>query len=680
MASYPPRRARDRLGPLRQSSHGAPAEQAPAAIVPSTDAGVDWRRRDATADNTRLGQAERVPHNSYTEQLDSSPCMTGYSPSSSDFEPISDSEVVQLAPSPLPPPAQTFPSNLSRTLSQRRRGREDSYLSNDSTDYGRDTSQQPQAGRQEAVVAATNMMDDERHRRGTEGDDEDSSAFEDVEDARGRARTRRIRDPELKKSMLEDALRSSLATLLSLAPVQAGLSQTPAMSYASLASLWQPAAASSGSVSRTAPAGSQMGPASMRPLREATFAGVLVEERDDAEKEAIQAGPSHIEVFSASSSSGSGSEADNTTELGVRPPSTSLGGSRAIPIGTSRRSLSDSVPSGSAPRFSPLQSRPVGQPTSDSPSSTWNRSRRGAGGAGGHGAGGSRRRGRGRGGSASPGPATVEERRRARAAAASAAGLAYSTGPDWAGSGVRYSEGEGSSAERDEDFHDLISTARFFSDLSPRASRGPFSSLPSSYDSGRTTLPPTSSSTSAWASSAVPFSAGPRSASSSDEGVEDESDPALASESVPTLESLSSGAEGSRSPRLELQLEGSGPAAAKDTRPAQRSESHSSERSQDSSAKKASQEPKKGWFSWIRGLGCTVELKVWHLVGICGVLIGAGWAAGSLVHALVPGSWLASHLRFAPAASAAVKSTSRYPASSRFASLSTSGSMSELFL
>lgn len=197
-----------------------------------------------------------------------------------------------------------------------------------------------------------------------------------------------------------------------------------------------------------------MGPASMRPFREAPFAGVMVEEGDDvdAEEEAeVEAGPSHVEVFSASSSSGSGSEADNGTELGARPPSTSLGGSRAIPIGTSRRSLSDSVPSGSGPtssRFSPLQSRPVGQPTSDPP---WTRSRRGASGAaGGHGTGQSRRRGRGRGGSASPGPATVEERRRARAAAASAAGIPYSTGPDWAGSGVRYSEGEGSSAERGE--------------------------------------------------------------------------------------------------------------------------------------------------------------------------------------------------------------------------------------
>ncbi|GAA5986942.1 hypothetical protein JCM10908_000964 [Rhodotorula pacifica] len=686
MASYPPPPTQSHAGPSRHSSASLPSQIG--SRPPPTDANrLAARHRDATTNDSR-GRADRNVHrdDSATEGLGSSPCMTGYSPSSSDFEPISDSEVVRLnpsAPSPLPPPrlaaqAHPLPSNLSRTLSQRRRSREASYLSTDSAASSRDTSQ-PLPHTSHAMAAS---MDDESHRRGIEGDDEDSSAFEDVEGARGRARTRRMRDPELKKSMLEDALRSSLATLLSLAPVQAGLSQTPAMSYASLASLFQPAASTSGSVPRTAPAGSQMGPASMRPQREAPFAGVMLEEGDDVDdEEGVAPGPSHADVFSASSSSASdasGSDAESTTELGVRmPASTRASGSHAIPIGSSRRSLSDSVPSGSAPtaassRFSPLQSRPVGQPVSDSPPSAWNRSRRGPSGASGLGSG--RRRGRGRGGSASPGPASVEERRRARAAAA-VAGSTYSAGADWAGSGVRYSEGERSSAERDEAFHDLLSTARYFSDLSPRASRVPFSSLPSSYDSGRTTLPPTSSSTSAWASSAAPFSTGPRSASSSDDGAEDESDPALASESVPTLESLSSGAEGERSPLADPPSTAS--KTAQEPRSDHRGESHSSERSPESLPEK---KQKKGWFSWIRGLGGTVELKVWHLVGICGVLIGAGWAAGALVHALVPGSWIASHLRLAPAATAAVKSTSRYPASSRFASLSTSTSMSELFL
>lgn len=421
-----------------------------------------------------------------------------------------------------------------------------------------------------------------------------------------------------------------------------------------------------------------MGPASMRPRREAPFAGIMLEEGDLEAEEEVKAGPSHADVFSASSSSDSSSEVDSTTELGVRPPPAGQGGSRAIPIGSSRRSLSDSVPSGSgaasgpSARFSPLQSRPVGgQPITESPASTWNRSRRGASGFGT----GSRRRGRGRGGSASPGPASVEERRRARAAAATAAGLAYATGSEWAGSGVRYSEGEGSSAERgehdsatqatarrgrapsvalhsresltsislptDEAFQDLLSTARFFSDLSPRASRAPFSSLPSSYDSGRTTLPPASSSTSAWAASAVPSSsAGPRSRSSSDEGAAEESDPALASESVPTLESLSSGAEGESSPLLGLEASEVSKRTKETRQDQQRSESHSSERAADPAANKEKKPKKKGWFSWFRG--GTIELKVWHLVGICGVLIGAGWAAG---YATVSLGWVSSKQR-----------------------------------
>ena len=191
----------------------------------------------------------------------------------------------------------------------------------------------------------------------------------------------------------------------------------------------------------------------------------------------------------------------------------------------------------------------------------------------------------------------------------------------------------------DEAFHDLLSTARFFSDLSPRASRAPFSSLPSSYDSGRTTLPPASSSTSAWAASALPLSsAGPRSPSSSDDGAADESDPALASESVPTLESLSSGAEGERSPLLGTGTDAS--KRTKESRQEQRSESLSSERAVDPTANKEKKAKKKGWFSWIRG--GTVELKVWHLVGICGVLIGAGWAAG---YATVSLRWIRTEQR-----------------------------------
>jgi len=40
---------------------------------------------------------------------------------------------------------------------------------------------------------------------------------------------------------------------------------------------------------------------------------------------------------------------------------------------------------------------------------------------------------------------------------------------------------------------------------------------------------------------------------------------------------------------------------------------------------------KKGWLEWL-GIGVssekkTVELGIWHVVGICGVLIGVGWGA-----------------------------------------------------
>lgn len=176
----------------------------------------------------------------------------------------------------------------------------------------------------------------------------------------------------------------------------------------------------------------------------------------------------------------------------------------------------------------------------------------------------------------------------------------------------------------DEAFQDLLSTARFFSDLSPRAARAPFSSLPSSFESGRTTVPPaSSSSTSAWAAASMPPPLRPgQLASSSDEGGEEESDPALASESIPTLESLSSGAEGDISPSPTGSRDQSVSGTSKHSGPTKAGSPGGDTKPSDKPRKEG------GWFSWIRGLGGTVELKVWHLVGICGVLIGAGWAAG----------------------------------------------------
>ncbi|KAJ8294671.1 hypothetical protein OF846_002485 [Rhodotorula toruloides] len=565
------------------------------------------------------GAVDAQNKDSGTEAAYTSPWTGINSPSSSDFEAISESEV------PDPPPharggiAQRgayVPSNLARSLPQHRRMREDSYDSSaDRTGL---------VGIADRAGGLGGFLDEEQHRRGIEGDDEDSSAFEDVEEGRGRARTRRVRDPELKKSMLEEALRSSLATLLSLAPVQAGLSQTPSMSYASLASLFQPTASSaSASSSSTASFAPRSG--SHRP---APFASALSDplEEDDEESPARQV---HEDVFLSSSSSASSS--DDATRLAP----TSSTRTRAIPISRARdhsRSYSDSLPPSSSD-YSPLQpSQPLGVPTSDSPP-VWSRRRAAAVG------GGLRRRGRGRGGSTSPGPASVEERRRARAAAAAMAGAAgvsaslahLREGESAESEGGALTEGEGEMVERDEAFHDLLEAARFFSDLSPRASRGTsYFSQPSSYDSTKTTLPARPPATSATWSSNPLFQS--LSTTTTPPLSSEEDDPALASESVPTLEGLSSeGDEHSPAPASTGEQDEKG-------RPVKR-EGPSHERKEES-------QRARGFFPWLRKLGSTIEVKVWHLVGICGVLLGAGWAAGTLIHTLAPASWLASHLTF----------------------------------
>ncbi|TNY22962.1 hypothetical protein DMC30DRAFT_390686 [Rhodotorula diobovata] len=478
---------------------------------------------------------------------------------------------------------------------------------------------------------------DDDARRAIEGDDEDSSAFEDAgdrdrererEEGRGRARTRRaaVRDPELKRSMLEDALRSSLATLLSLAPAQAGMSQTPSMSHASLASLFQPTASASGPTVTSASAG----PSRAGVKRPSPFATALVdpldEEDDEDEAVAAQSGSVFEDVFASSSSSSSPSSGDDEgTQLapGPGPPR-----SHAIPIASSSRSraYSDSASPGTA-GFSPLvPSRPLGagHPTSGSPP-YYSRSRRGAAPVRRRG-----ERGRGRGGSTSPGPASLEERRRARAAAAAAA------------AGATVASEEERETHRDEAFQELVDAARFFSDLSPRNSlRAPYSSLPSSYETARPRTTTTTTTASSWAPATT------ASATSTPPFYSDE-DPALASESPPVLEGLSSGAEGEgddRSPPLPGALpvdekrgiregEKGGPAPA---------------RAADGAAAPAKE--RQGWFSWLRALGATVEVKVWHLVGLCGVLIGVGIGASSLVRTLAPASWLAARLDFAHHAS-----------------------------
>lgn len=174
------------------------------------------------------------------------------------------------------------------------------------------------------------------------------------------------------------------------------------------------------------------------------------------------------------------------------------------------------------------------------------------------------------------------------------------------------------SLRTDEAFQELVDAARFFSDLSPRNSlRAPYSSLPSSYETARPRTTTTTTTASSWAPATT------ASATSTPPFYSDE-DPALASESPPVLEGLSSGAEGEgddRSPPLPGALpvdekrgiregEKGGPAPA---------------RAADGAAAPAKE--RQGWFSWLRALGATVEVKVWHLVGLCGVLIGVGIGA-----------------------------------------------------
>ncbi|BGP15457.1 hypothetical protein JCM10213v2_003425 [Rhodosporidiobolus nylandii] len=588
----------------------------------------------AQQDEEGTGDEGQQAHKMASEVESSLSPWTGVgSPSSSDFEAISDSEV-RVLNDPRPP---TFPSNLARSLSQHRT-------------HGRDESQRSIAAVEpprERGRRGSREDEEDVHRRGIEGDDEDSSAFEDGQDeGRGRGRTRR-RDPELKRSMLEDALRSSLATLLSLAPVQASMSQTPSLSHTSLSSLFsssfQPASAPSTS-STSAP----LRPPPPQRARTSLFASSLHDSLDEEEDYDDAAAPSSAgeEVFLASSSSCD----EDGTQLGLsgRPgaiPITLTSSSRAV-----HQSYSDSTsalfPAGgesTSSGYSPLiASRPLGAPSSDSPPA-YSR-RRGT----------ARRRGRGRGASNSPGPgpASVEERRRARAAASAARGR--ETEPEM-------QEGREGRVERDEAFAELLSAARFFSELSPRSSR----TLPHSlstvrapgHASPRPSIPqPLFASTQ---SAATPW---PATADATDEegatGGE-ESDPALASESVPTIEGLSSGPDSSKGERSPSPSAG--------------------EKEKEEEAEKKTNEPKKGgFFGWLRGLaGAVVELKVWHLVGIAGVLVGVGLGAGTLLRSLVSSAPLLDLLN-SPSSSSAARPLSRVPPRlARFGTVSTAAAVGE---
>ncbi|GAA6007539.1 hypothetical protein JCM10207_006379 [Rhodosporidiobolus poonsookiae] len=649
--------------PHRPSRPAAPHEADEPPTRPALDAESAIASRAGEGSNL-LGDAHAQ---SETDAASLSPWTGVGSPSSSDFEAISDSEVRVLPsagrdslPSQPHPSLPVGASNLTRSL----RTREDSYTSSlgsssDRAATGRGRSAfsfSGSLGRGRGERFAS-VEEDERHRRGVEGDDEDSSAFEDAPEERGRGRTRR-RDPELKRSMLEEALRSSITTLLSLAPAQAHMSQTPSISHVSLASLFSSSFPSPSSPSSAvSPSTSTARPAPAPPARrQAPFAFALEEDDEDDEPEELQppSSSSAEEVFLSSSSDEEG------TQLALHP--------RAIPISASssrsrsRRAYSDAYPSTApaptsfAPGFSPLQpSRPLGA-TSDSPP-LYSRRRGSAGLA-------SRaRRGRGRGGSKSPGPASVEERRRARAVWAGARsevlpGQGYERGEERRGGET---DGERDGVERDEAFAELLDAARFFSDLSPRASR---TSLPSS-SSGLTytsasasssTQPlfPSSSYTTAGWTSAVAGRGREGDESTPPPASGEESDPALASESVPTLSGGASSGDGEgRSPS---------PVSAA-TR--EKGEAKKDEKGEEGEKGEHGPRPRRKRtriLGWLKGLGeRVVEIKAWQLVGICGVLIGVGLGAGSLLRSLAASTPLLDLLNLSPSATASPGSLIRVP-------------------
>ncbi|GAA5829933.1 hypothetical protein JCM11251_007937 [Rhodosporidiobolus azoricus] len=713
----PPKLTRRNTVRQGQADDTAAASAEPGPLPASTSA------FDVGAHDHRQPQLGKVRYR--MDEADSanlSPWTGLGSPSSSDFETISDSEVRHV--------------DLTSASSSSHRARQDSASSMSNSSRGRGTSS--------SRSAAFGGDDSDANRRGIEGDDEDSSAFEDAggyaggygddERGRGRGRTRRREPgPEMRRSMLEDALRSSLATLLSLAPGQpSAMSQTPSMSHASLAALWSPTS--------TAP---PTAPAVIRPSQQrvSPFASALEHEDEDEEDDLEHVDrptlSSGEDVFLSSSSSSSSSSSEDGTQLGLVGGPFTRSTPAPLPINITTHPSSSSAPqsqsrsrtrsyshpesdyiaappssslglglgnageanSANSSSYSPLHpSRPLlagGLPSSNSPP-TFSRSRhtrdphtRGTGWShgtrkrGGRGGGGTRR-----GGSTSPAPmpASVEERRRARAEAAAAAAAGW--GSQSVGEGVRRGGGErrgtgtgtdveGDGVERDEAFAELLCAARFFSDLSPRSSRTalpslplPLSSLPSYYASASAssaTQPLFGSGSNALQMSTA--SGGGRredgerdeEEEEEDEEDEEEDDPALASESVPTLGGLSSGDSSRRSRSTSSAAE---VAKSPDTEFGPKEEKALDQPNEKQPEEEGGKKRTGGGvLGWLRGLGsAVVELKVWHLVGICGLLIGVGLGAGSLISSLASSTPLLSFLHL-------------HPPSSSFGPVPTSGSL-----
>lgn len=536
---------------------------------------------------TRLRRVCRHPPNSAKDRRSppvghvgafSFPWTTLTSPSSSDFDMVSDSEeVYHLDPAASGTkrhhePIQ--PSNLSRSFSRSRNQQGDVQAAQHAISKyaGSVSGIGSEMGRRETP---------EREAKDADGDDEESA----VEDSRGRGRTRQRRkweeDPAARKSVVEEALRSryvvccpattrtdrytscrSLATLLTLSAHPQTMS--PAMSQASLTSLLSPSNRSPGTSSPLhTHSRADIFPRAP-PFRPSPFAFALSESLADEPDEDVKTIEQELQDAQQWESNPSSSEAEPIDYSSSSDDGTQLAPhrrpSRAIPIPSSSRtgSQSSSLPT-SATLFSPIQSRtlPLG-PSSASPP-TWSRRRR--------------RRGQRR-ASVSPGPASIEERRRARA----------------------MTDAEDESVEVNHVFLELVDAAKTFMSMSPRMSGTTGSSSGTAggrYGTGSLSPLPPVRIEQQW----TPEADGIASPTSSFPF----SDPVLAS-SVPTVD-LSSGED--------FVEPGAKARASVVSKGAYKGEAGGGKR----------------WLGWLGG---TVSLKVWHLIGLAGVLIGVGVGAGSV--------------------------------------------------
>lgn len=421
------------------------------------------------------------------------------------------------------------------------------------------------------------------------------------EEGRGRGRTRdrkRTEDVVVKRNLVEDALRSSIATLISLSGPRQTMS--PAVSSVTLSALVNPHQPIPGSISphrssyessRQVHARPRPPPRSFTAVASATFFFEDDEDEFEAQQAFTQEETSQWEDAvhkSSTSETDDGAAVDVSDDEGTQlgPRGLAAGGhpSQAMDMSafsrTARereRSLSDSLSSRPS-IYSPIQSRSMGTSLPTASSSWGRRSTR-----------------RPRRPSVSPGPASLEERRRARAGRTGRVAQQVAS----------LTDDDNEAFELEHTFFELVDAASMFMSMSPRHASGSvvggtISSsatarlgVASPRPSGMTSPRPLTQSRSIWTPEAT---ASPASVPSSD--------PFLAS-SVPTLD-LSSGTDEARSPATKGEMTGK-PAASGD---------RSGQGKADTGGGGG------GWFGWL------ADLKLWHLVSIAGILVGVGLNAG----------------------------------------------------